>query len=190
MATVPATYTFLAGEKVTASKLNAATKTVLDFLSNPPQAMVTGSASTAALITDGTGVLHNFLTEKYDTDNMVDIAAKPDRITIQTAGLYEVDWSYGCSITSASSTVAGTPGQVSTNCFLYSSAVPSGICSVRPIAGGSASAGHGKTRLRFVAGDYLQIQTQTRLATGTTAATVVPYNAYNTPHIAVRWVAP
>ncbi|MBT2541938.1 hypothetical protein J7E99_14795 [Streptomyces sp. ISL-44] len=190
MATIPATQSFLAGEKVTASKLNAATKTVLDWLLNPPMAMATGTASTSALPTDGSAVVNSFVTEKFDTDNMVNLSTLADKITIQTSGLYDIDWSYGATVTSATVTVANTPGQVNTSCFLYVNTVPNGVTSARPIAGGSVAVAHGKTRLRLNAGDTLQIQTQTRLGTGTTAATVSPYNNYNTPHLAARFIAP
>jgi hypothetical protein len=190
MATVPSTQTFTAGEKVTSTKLNAATKTVLDWLLNPPLAMVWGSASTSALPTDGSGVLHNFSLEKFDTDSMVDLTASADKITIQTPGLYELDWSYGVTITAATNTAANTPGHVNTNVFLYQNGAPVGVTSCRPIAAGSVTVAHGRGRLRLAAGDVLQMQTQTRLATGTTAATVVPYNNYNSPSMTARWVAP
>ncbi|MEU9059007.1 hypothetical protein AB0D13_09060 [Streptomyces sp. NPDC048430] len=190
MGSVPATQTFLAGEKVTSSKLTAATKTVLDFLLNPPLAMITGTTTATALPTDGSGQAVNFTAEKFDTDNMVNLSTSSDRITVQTPGLYEIDWSYGVTVSSGTTTVANTGPQVNTNCFVYVSGTPSGVLSCRGVAGGSVVVAHGKTKLRMAAGDTLSIQTQTRLATGTTAASVAAYNNYNTPHLSARFIAP
>ncbi|MBK3559307.1 hypothetical protein JHN55_22830 [Streptomyces sp. MBT56] len=132
----------------------------------------------------------NFAAEKFDTDNMVNLPSLSDKIMIMTSGLYEIDWSYGVTVSSGTTTVANTGAQVNTNCFLYVGGNPQGVASSRPVAGGSVSVAHGRTRLRLSIGDMLQLQTQTRLATGTTAATVSPYNNYNTPHLAARLIAP
>jgi hypothetical protein len=88
MATIPATQSFLAGERVTASKLNAAAKTPLDFLMAPPRCKVR-QAGTQQSITSGTETQISFDTEMYDNDNMYASSAA-DRITINTAGYYLV----------------------------------------------------------------------------------------------------
>lgn len=88
MATVPTTQTFNAGEKVTASKLNAATKTVLDFLMNPPR--VNAYAGTAISVSSGTSTLLTFDSESWDTDSMHSTTTNPSRITINTSGQYLV----------------------------------------------------------------------------------------------------
>ncbi|MFF0481060.1 hypothetical protein [Streptomyces sp. NPDC004435] len=88
MATIPPTQSFLSGEKVTAAKLTAATKTPLDFLMNPPRVNV-NSTSTIAVPT-GTSVLIPFDGEQWDTDSMHSTSVNPSRITINTPGQYLV----------------------------------------------------------------------------------------------------
>jgi hypothetical protein len=88
MATVPATQSFLAGEKVTAAKLIAAAKTPLDFLMNPPR--VNAYAGTGPVCASGTTTLIPLDTESWDTDSMHSTATNPSRITINTSGQYLV----------------------------------------------------------------------------------------------------
>lgn len=88
MATVPTTQTFNAGEKVTASKLNSATKTVLDFLMNPPR--VNAYVGTAVSVSSGTSTLVTFDSEAWDTDSLHSTTTNPSRITINTSGQYLV----------------------------------------------------------------------------------------------------
>lgn len=92
MATVPVTQIFLAGEKVTASKLTAATKTPLDFLMNPPRCSVAYKSSDIAsdLIATSTATLIPFGTEGWDTDSMHSTTANPSRVVFNTPGLYEI----------------------------------------------------------------------------------------------------
>jgi hypothetical protein len=92
MATVPATQTWLAGEKVTAAKLIAATKTPLDFLMNPPRCSVaykTGDIATDIIATS-TATLIPFGTEGWDTDSMHSTTTNPSRVVFNTVGLYQV----------------------------------------------------------------------------------------------------
>ncbi|MEU9975085.1 hypothetical protein [Streptomyces sp. NPDC051014] len=89
MATVPATQTFLAGEKVTASKLIAATKTPLDFLMNPPRC---NAYSSGVSLTSGTSTLITFDSEAWDTDNMHSTTTNTSRVTISTTGQYLVSF--------------------------------------------------------------------------------------------------
>ncbi len=90
MATVPATQSFLAGEKVTASKLNASTKTVLDFLLNPPR--VNAFSGTGIATATSTSTLVTFDNESWDTDSMHSTTTNPSRITINTSGQYLVSF--------------------------------------------------------------------------------------------------
>ncbi|MCB5179511.1 hypothetical protein [Streptomyces antimicrobicus] len=92
MATVPATQSFLAGEKVTAAKLTAATKTPLDFLMNPPCCAV--YTATGIACTSGTSTLVTFDTESWDTDSMHSTVSNTSRVTINTPGQYLVTF-YG-----------------------------------------------------------------------------------------------
>jgi hypothetical protein len=87
MATVPATQSFLAGEKVTAAKLTAATKTPLDFLLNPPR--VNAFATAGTVCPTGISTLITFDGEAWDTDGMHS-TTNPSRITINTPGQYLV----------------------------------------------------------------------------------------------------
>jgi hypothetical protein len=88
MATVPATQSFLAGEKVTAAKLIAAAKTPLDFLLNPPR--VNAYAGTGPVVATATTTLIPLDTESWDTDSMHSTATNSSRITINTSGQYLV----------------------------------------------------------------------------------------------------
>jgi hypothetical protein len=88
MATVPATQSFLAGEKVTAAKLIAAAKTPLDFLMNPPRC--NAYAGSAISLADQTTTLITFSTEAWDTDSMHSTSSNTSRITINTSGQYLV----------------------------------------------------------------------------------------------------
>ncbi|MFE0648543.1 hypothetical protein ACFVZH_08155 [Streptomyces sp. NPDC059534] len=88
MAAVPTTQQFFAGEKVTASKLTAATKTPIDFLMNPPRANV--YPANPAPVPTGSSVLIPFDGEQWDTDSMHSTTVNPSRITINTSGQYLV----------------------------------------------------------------------------------------------------
>jgi hypothetical protein len=92
MATVPATQTWLAGEKVTAAKFIAATKTPLDFLLNPPRCGVAYKAGDISgdTIATSTATLVPFGTEGWDTDSMHSTSTNPSRVIFNTVGLYQV----------------------------------------------------------------------------------------------------
>jgi hypothetical protein len=90
MATVPATQTWLAGEKVTAAKLIAATKTPLDFLMNPPRC--NAYAGTGISLPNATSTLITFDSEMWDTDSMHSTTTNTSRITINTSGQYLVSF--------------------------------------------------------------------------------------------------
>jgi hypothetical protein len=90
MATVPATQSFLAGEKVTAAKLIAAAKTPLDFLMNPPRC--NAYSGTGIATATSTATLVTFDSEGWDTDSMHSTASNTSRITINTSGQYLVNF--------------------------------------------------------------------------------------------------
>jgi hypothetical protein len=92
MATVPATQSFLAGEKVTAAKLIAAAKTPLDFLMNPPRVNAYAGTGVAVASSTTTAVLVTFDSEGWDTDSMHSTSANTSRITINTSGQYLVSF--------------------------------------------------------------------------------------------------
>jgi hypothetical protein len=92
MATIPATQSFLANEKVTAAKLIAATKTPLDFLLNPPRCSVAykdGDIS-GNTIANATATVIPFGTEGWDTDSMHSTSTNTSRVIFNTVGLYQV----------------------------------------------------------------------------------------------------
>lgn len=91
MATIPPTQSFSAGEKVTGSKLTAGTKTVLDFLMNPPRVNAFLNSGTISL-TSGTSTLITLEGESWDTDSMHSTASNTSRITIRTSGQYLVSF--------------------------------------------------------------------------------------------------
>ncbi|MFD6970134.1 hypothetical protein [Streptomyces sp. NPDC059949] len=94
MASVPTPQTFFPGEKVTAAKLNTSTKTVQDFILNPPRCMVGRSVSNVSVPTGTTGIAIPWDLEIADTDSMW-TAAAPTRITIKTAGVYAITGNVG-----------------------------------------------------------------------------------------------
>jgi hypothetical protein len=98
MATIPATQSFLAGEKVTAAKLIAAAKTPIDFLMNPPR--VNAYASAVTPLTTSVSTLVSFDSEPWDTDSMHSTTTNPSRITINTSGQYLVTF-YGRFLSNA-----------------------------------------------------------------------------------------
>jgi hypothetical protein len=87
MGAIPSTRTFLAGERVTAANLNAATKTVQDFILNPPRAMVYASAATNTLAVSTFADIA-FDAEEYDTDSIHSVTVNNSRLTINTPGNY------------------------------------------------------------------------------------------------------
>ncbi|MEV5080334.1 hypothetical protein AB0K74_16390 [Streptomyces sp. NPDC056159] len=92
MATIPATQNFLAGERVTAAKLNRATRDPIDFLMNPPRAKITSAATQSVALTNEPYA--TFDTELYDNDGMWNPAA-PTLLTIKTPGYYSVVGTFG-----------------------------------------------------------------------------------------------
>ncbi|MGV9815471.1 hypothetical protein ACWDTQ_26615 [Streptomyces cellulosae] len=88
MATVPTLPTFLSGEKVLASKLNAATKTPFEFLLNPPR--VCAYATADATPNTGQWSIVSMAGEAWDTDAMHNPSTDNSRITINTPGQYLV----------------------------------------------------------------------------------------------------
>ncbi|WP_410657831.1 hypothetical protein [Amycolatopsis sp. lyj-112] len=90
MATVPSQDNWSAGEFPTAAKLNKNIRDAVNFLMNPPEARLArkltaqtglGNGSTTAIIFDST---------LLDNDSMTNIATANTRITITTAGAYNV----------------------------------------------------------------------------------------------------
>ncbi|MDT0472788.1 hypothetical protein RM863_11690 [Streptomyces sp. DSM 41014] len=92
MATVPVTQTFTAKEKVTAAKLNAATKTPLDFLLNPPRVNAFSSAATSVASSTSASTLIALESESWDTDSMHSTTTNTSRIYINTTGQYLVSF--------------------------------------------------------------------------------------------------
>ena len=85
MATIPTTSAFTAGEKPTASKLNANGKTALDFLLAPPNLSL--RQAVAQSLTNATFTALTFDTEVVDTDSMWTSGTD---ITVKTAGLWQI----------------------------------------------------------------------------------------------------
>ncbi len=80
--------TWTPGEYPTAAQLNQDLRDNVAFLANPPACRVTKAAFQG--ITTATNTAIVFDTERYDTDSMHDTVTNNTRITIVTAGLYEV----------------------------------------------------------------------------------------------------
>ncbi len=92
MATVPPTQTFTAKEKVTSAKLNAATKTPLDFLLNPPRCNAYSTTTTSVASSTTASTLVTLEAESWDTDSMHSTASNMSRILINTSGQYLVSF--------------------------------------------------------------------------------------------------
>jgi hypothetical protein len=85
LATIPSKPVFTGGGGLTAEGLNQQSS-YTEFLYNIPRAQV--GRDNALTIVSGTAVAMDAV--YYDTDNMVDLTAHNTRITIQTAGFYDI----------------------------------------------------------------------------------------------------
>ena len=88
MATLPTVSSWVAAQKITATKLNAI-HTYVDFLYDPPRCRVYNSAGESCA--DGTAKLLSFDTEDYDTDTMHS-AGNPSRVTANLDGDYRIEF--------------------------------------------------------------------------------------------------
>jgi hypothetical protein len=88
MPTIPTPPDFTAGQVLTAAELDSISE-VLNFWASPPRVQV---YDTTALThtTSSTWYLNTWDSELYDTDTMHSTVTNTSRITIQTAGVYEI----------------------------------------------------------------------------------------------------
>ena len=90
------------GYLVTAANWNQDVVANVSFLANPPACRVYNSAN-LAVVNAGSGSVLTFNSERFDTNTMHSTSSNTDRITVNTAGLYQVTFS-GTWATAASST--------------------------------------------------------------------------------------
>lgn len=89
MATVPAPRTWSNGDEPTAAMLNTDLRDAYDgFFWNPPRCRVY-KASSQSLATGAQAVL-TWDSEVFDSDGMHDPSSNPTRLTVRTAGIYEI----------------------------------------------------------------------------------------------------
>lgn len=144
MATIPATSTYVAGEKPTAAKLNANGKTALDFLLNPPTFQAAESTSTAAANGTWTKVALPVFTWNNDG-----VTYSSGDISIKTAGLYLV--------TGELSFAANSTGR--RICELYLNGVGTGwIVHISAAGGGGPTNVSFSKMMRFAVNDTLNQQ--------------------------------
>ena len=103
MGTVPSTYTWSAGEVLTAASLNTYLKDAVTFLRRPPLLIGYGEDTSTST---GVGTVLDFSTAVLDTDSMMDAAN--DQCDIQTDGEYVAwgffRWQYNASIPATETT--------------------------------------------------------------------------------------
>lgn len=88
---VPTPYDFTAGQKMSATLLDAGVRDPLTYLlTNYPRVHAYSAASMS--FSNATARVVNFDTEVYDTDSMHSTSSNTSRITATTAGLYEFHW--------------------------------------------------------------------------------------------------
>jgi len=126
----------------------AAVKAGLDFQANPPACRV-GNSANQSIPNTGDSVV-TFNTEAYDTDGMHSTVTNTSRITLNTAGLYEVIF-HG----------AFTPGNDYTSAWCYlrvngSTVIAPGVGG-RSIVGAVALWLMVSTVWKFAAGDYVEV---------------------------------
>jgi len=177
MATVPATQSFLAGEKVTAAKLTAATKTPIDFLLNPPR--VNAFISADVSLPTSTWTLLPFSMEAWDTDGMHSTTTNPSRITINTSGQYLISFysRFGYHAT----------GYRALNLRLNSAGASTGGSTISTIAIGAApTTGTFVTRtfeMACTAGDHFEL-----FAYQTSGTTIVADSGQRVTGMEFRWL--
>ena len=87
MATVPSPRTWAVGELLTAAKLNTDLRDGINFLLNPPRALITDPTPTS--ISGSTMTTLSWGSEEYDNDGGHSTSSNTSRYTVQTAGRYE-----------------------------------------------------------------------------------------------------
>ena len=85
---IPVQRTWVVGEFPTAAMLNANIRDAVNFLLNPPAALVYNGA--IAIPTAPTVTYATFASERYDTENIHDPATS-SRLICRTAGIYTFD---------------------------------------------------------------------------------------------------
>jgi hypothetical protein len=85
---VPSTLTAVAGDKATATAVNAGYRDPLNFSLDPPR--VHAYDNTGLSCGDGSTILVTLSGEAYDTDSMHSTSSLTSRIVFTTAGLYEL----------------------------------------------------------------------------------------------------
>ncbi len=87
MATVPVAHTFASGDTLRATDMQTYVSNAFTFLESRPHCLIYNSNTQSVTQNLATFLTYNAL--RFDNDNLFTVNA-PDRITIQTAGLYQV----------------------------------------------------------------------------------------------------
>lgn len=88
MATLPSPRTWVAGEKATATLLNAEVRDALSFLLDPPTAYAYLASNQNIPTGIGSFEVLNLAGEEFDNDTMHSTVTNNSRLTVKTAGLY------------------------------------------------------------------------------------------------------
>lgn len=164
---VPTPFDFTAGQKMSATLLDAGVRDCLTYLlSNYPR--VHAWNSTNLSFSDTVTTVVTFNSEQYDTDGMHNTSSNTSRITAVTAGLYEFRW----FVRMASTTYTQLDLDVRLNANASSGGGSSILPSNIPFTSGGSFRLISFTYAQFMnANDYheafvTQTSTASRLATG------------------------
>lgn len=165
--------TWVAGEYPTAAMLNTHLRDNVSFLANPPACRVRNTVDIP--ISNNTATALTFGAERWDTDSMHSTTTNTGRITINTAGLYNV---YACV-------------EFEPNNSGYRSAWfrvnGSSIIGAGTVSAAASSAGTNvvvATTWRFTAGDYIELLVQQTSGGSIDVQAVANYS----PEFGATWV--
>lgn len=169
--------TWVSGETVTDTLLNAHVRDNLNAIVNPPYVHVRAATTTTTI---GTSIAAcQWDTEVADTDSLYNPAANT-RVTINTAGLYLVQGGYGVA-SAAVSNVYSMAWMVSST----SSSIAQAGSSVVVGATARSIMLHNSTFIRLFQNDYVSLGIFAG-ATGSSTTTTSSYSSW----MQLRWMGP
>jgi hypothetical protein len=137
-----------AGQLVTAGQLKSLLNAA-SFLLNPPRCQA--YQTTGQTVASATNTPLSFQSEVYDTDGMHSTTTNPWRLTVQTAGLYNVQ-AYAIFTTTMAATV-----QVQAEIWINGSPVEGGSASGTGAGSGIGTALNISAPVQLNVGDYVEL---------------------------------
>lgn len=174
MATVPTTLTAVVNAKLTAAQWNTYVRDAVGFFINVPRVYAYQGTTTTTLTTAVAATLA-LDTELYDTDTIHSLVTNTSRLTIVTAGLYEITCSVGFA-----SNATGYRNVI----VLKNGAIALARSQQGPSPTANNTAIQCTARENLIVGDYLEIQATQ--ASGGNLATVL---GRDYTWLAAEWIA-